>query len=250
MRSGEENVEPVSLAAAYAALQELLLESEDVTAFLEKLAALSAAVVPASACGITMRGERDAYTVARSSRLASEVDEIQYGRGQGPCLEAMQTGERVVVDDLTTDSRWPQYGPHALERGIYSSVSLPLTMDGSVVGALNLYGTSPHQFDADAIRTAEAFSRQSSTALTLMARHAEQVTLQTQLRAAIASRAVIDQAIGIVMAQRHCSSAVAFAVLREASQHRNVKLSQVAAELVETVSGVPPVPARPFVQRN
>jgi GAF domain-containing protein len=240
----------VTLAAAYGQLQSLLLESDDVAGFLEQLEVLSAAVVPATACGITLRGERDAFTVASSGQLARDADEIQYGRGQGPCLSAMNTGERVLITDLDDDDRWPEYRVHALERGIAGSLSLPLDVSGQTVGALNLYSTEPRHFDADAIRRADAFSRQSATALTLMMRHASQVTLAGQLREALESRAVIDQAIGIIMAQRHCSAAEGFAVLRQASQHRNVKLSAVAAELIESASGHPPQRPRPFSQRG
>jgi GAF domain-containing protein len=240
----------LSLVAAYGQLQSLLLETDDVAGFLEQLAVLSAAVVPASTCGITLRGERDAFTVASSDQLARDVDEIQYGRGQGPCLSAMNTGERVLITDLAQDERWPEYRTHAVERGIASSLSLPLTVSGQTVGALNLYGLKPGQFDAEATRRAEAFSRQSATALTIMMRHASQLTLAGQLREALESRAVIDQAIGVIMGQRRCSATEAFGVLRQASQHRNVKLSVVAAELIEAASGHPPQAPRPFTQRG
>ena len=240
----------LNLAAAYGQLQALLLETEDITGFLEQLAVLSAAVVPATACGITMRGERDAFTVASSHQLALDADEIQYGRGQGPCLSAMNTGERVLVTELAEDDRWPEYRTYATARGIASSLSLPLVVSGQTVGALNLYGDKPQQFDEDAIRRADAFSRQSATALTIMMRHDSQLTLSNQLRAAIESRAIIDQAIGIIMAQRHCNATDAFGALRQVSQHRNVKLNVVAAELIATASGHPPQPPRPFTQRG
>lgn len=248
--SEDETTDPVGLAAAYSELQDLLLASSDVTDFLQQLAALCAAVVPAAACGITMRGDREAFTVASSHELAREVDEIQYGRGQGPCLQALRTGEPVLVTDLTADDRWPDYATHALGRGIVSSLSLPLSVNGNTVGAINLYGTSTDQFGPQAASRADAFTRQAATALTIMIRHAEQVTLEGQLREALQARAIIDQAIGIIMGRQRINSTDAFAVLREASQTRNVKLSAIAAELVETTSGHPPEPPRPFVQRG
>ena len=194
---------PGDLAVAYTELQDRLLESTDVTAFLEQVAVLCAAAVPAAGCGITMRGDRSAFTVASSNELATEVDEIQYGRGQGPCLQTLHTGLTVAVPDLMTDERWPEYRTHALARGIRSSLSLPLTSGshgggGSVassgaVAALNLYGLAPHQFGPDEAGRANAFARHSSAALTIMVRHSEQLTLESQLREALASRAVIDQ---------------------------------------------------------
>ena len=248
--------DPGDLAVAYTELQDRLLESTDVTAFLGQVAVLCAAAVPASACGITMRGERSAFTVASNNELAAQVDEIQYGRGQGPCLQTLHTGLPVTVPDLMTDDRWPEYRTYALARGIRSSLSLPLTSgsgrgnDGSAVAALNLYGTSAGQFGPAETSRANAFARHSSAALTIMLRHSEQLTLEGQLREALASRAVIDQAIGIIMGQRRCTSSVAFAVLREASQRRNVKLSSIASELIETTTGEPPQAPRPFTRRD
>ncbi|HEX5288842.1 MAG TPA: ANTAR domain-containing protein [Streptosporangiaceae bacterium] len=71
-------------------------------------------------------------------------------------------------------------------------------------------------------------------------RQAEQADLTEQLRAALASRAVIDQALGVIMGQERCTSARAFEILRSASQNRNIKLREVAASIVTSVSGAPP----------
>src|SRR5206468_456137 len=107
--SAEGSDRRIELAAAYGELQNLLLEGADVIAFLEQVVHLAAAVVPAAACSITMRRDRTVTTAASSHDLAIAVDEIQYGRGQGPCLQALHTGQRVQVPDLAADSRWPAY---------------------------------------------------------------------------------------------------------------------------------------------
>jgi hypothetical protein len=99
--------EQIELAAAYSELQNLLLEGSDVTAFLDQVTRLAAAVAPATACSITMRRDQQVTTAASSDNLALAVDEIQYGRGQGPCLEALHTGRVVPVPDLAADVRWP-----------------------------------------------------------------------------------------------------------------------------------------------
>jgi AmiR/NasT family two-component response regulator len=66
--------------------------------------------------------------------------------------------------------------------------------------------------------------------------------LTAQLRAALASRAVIDQAIGILMAQQRCTAAQAFEILSIASQNRNAKLRRVAAGIITSLTGQPPQP--------
>ncbi len=234
------------LAAAYAELQNLLVERPDVTDFLHQVAVLAASVIPGSSCGITMRRDHEIATIANNDEFSVAVDEIQYGRGQGPCLEALRTDAVVAVPDLSREDRWPDYRIHALTYGVRSSLSLPLVIDGESRGALNLYSKTPNGFGTTETAASEAFARQAATALTIVFRNADQLELQDQLREALATRAVIDQAIGIIMGQHACNSSDAFDVLRNASQQRNTKLREVAAELIETVTGEPPRPPRPF----
>ena len=208
----------LDLAAAYVELQRLLLQSPDVDAFLSQIAVLAAAVTsPPSSCGVTLRRNGEVSTVAASSLLASQADEIQYGRGQGPCLHSMRTGEVVHIPDLAADDRWTDYKLNALAQGVRSSLSTPLFVDDQPVGALNLYTDTLHTFTPADITKARAFADQASAALTLVLRHAEHLDLQEQLRNALASRAVIDQALGIIMGQQRCNATDAFAVLRHAS---------------------------------
>lgn len=238
------------LASAYGELQNLLIDTPDVNGFLRDLAGLAVALIaPIASCGITLRRDGQPMTVAASGDLASLVDELQYGRGVGPCLEALHTGHIVVVADLAADDRWGDYRLHAIASGVGGSLSIPLTTGSTPVGALNLYTTQPHAFSAAEITQATAFAAQASGALTLVTRQANQAVLEGQLREALSSRAVIDQALGILMGQRECSSADAFAILRAQSQHRNVKLQFVAAELIQKVTGAPAQPPRPFTQR-
>jgi GAF domain-containing protein len=237
----------LALSAAYEELQRLLIDSTGVTDFLDQVAHLAASVIAGSSCGITLRRGGEVATVASSDRFATQVDEIQYGRGQGPCLEAMNTSTEVLVEDMATEQRWGDYRMHALTYGVRSSVSMPLRLDNeAALGALNLYSQAAYGFSARDTTRARDFARQAGTALSLVVRRAERTKLEDQLRDALATRAVIDQAMGIVMGQRQIGSAEAFTVLREASQAQNRKLSHVAADLIESITGQPPQPPRPF----
>jgi GAF domain len=162
-----------NLTAAHSELQNLL-DWPDVVGFLQQLAALSAALVPRTSCGVTMRRDDQAATVAGSDEFAMLLGEIQYGRGQGPCLQALRTGERVKVSDLATDDRWVEYRLHALAAGVRSSVSLPLTVNDATIGAVNLYSRARNSFGKKDIRRAEALALQAATALTMLLRHARQ----------------------------------------------------------------------------
>jgi GAF domain-containing protein len=91
---------------------------------------------------------------------------------------------------------------------------MPLTVPDRTIGALNLYSDRPHFFGEAQIRLAERFAQDATIAVGIAARLAAQSVLTSQLRASLASRAVIDQAIGVIMAQQRCTAADAFAVLR------------------------------------
>jgi GAF domain-containing protein len=235
------------LVEAFSALQLLLVSTQDVDSFLEELAKLAAdAVSPSASCGITVQRGGQPMTVASSGALAQQVDELQYDVGAGPCLETLATGAVIDVPELIGESRWGDYPAHALGQGVRSSLSTPLMVDGASVGALNLYGSHPHAFDGAARQQAETFATQAATALTLVLRNANRAAKSAQLEQALSSRTVIDQALGILMAQQRCAADEAFALLRRHSQNNNRKLRDVAADIITQVSGRPPLPAHGF----
>ena len=127
-----------------------------------------------------------------------------------------------------------------------SSLSLPLSVDGQSLGALNLYSAQRAAFGGAQRQHAEAFAGQCAAALAVILRQAQHAQVQEQLGAAIASRAIIDQAIGILMAQHRCNASTAFDLLRQASQHRNRKLRDLAAAIITNISGEPPDAPTPF----
>jgi len=221
-------------------LTELLLATPSFEDYAQHIVTLAAdRIVPGTAaCGLTLLVGGRATTVAASSDLATRVDEIQYGTGEGPCLAALETGDLVVVTDLQHDDRWDGYRVHALEQGVRSSLSVPIKRrDTATRGALNLYFTFPTTFDQGQVKEGLHFADKAAGALELATRLAEHATTTAQLQEAMASRSVIDQAIGIVMAQNRCSAEDAFDVLRKASQNRNVKLRVIATDVVRGVTG-------------
>jgi GAF domain-containing protein len=142
-------------------------------------------------CGIKLRQGRACTTVAASDETAAIVDEAQYGAGEGPCLEAIATERIVYVPAQKTDSRWRDYRLAALERGVRSSLSLPLFVEDTRAGALNLYGCVPDAFDAAAQQRADVFAGQAATSIALDLRFAR---ARAQVRpgrraAALANRA-------------------------------------------------------------
>lgn len=230
------------------ALQTLLLSGEDIEVFLQEVAELAADVVtPAASCGITTTRDGQYLTVASSDERAATVDETQYERHEGPCLHAFETGQVVDMPDVAVDTRWPRYSEHAKEMGLLSSVTTPLIVRGSTVGALNIYSfDTTHAFNDLEHQRLEVFAAQASAALALALRQAKSDATNAQLEQALASRTIIDQALGILMGQQRCSAEDAFVLLRTHSQNNNRKLRDVAADLIARTSGQDPQDAPRF----
>lgn len=242
-----EDLDRGDIAASITELQNLLLATSSIEEILQELTVLAArSVRDGLSCGITLQPNGHPVTVATSDLMAAQVDEVQYQLDQGPCLHSMRHSERVSVEDTVGEERWGGFSTRAAANGIRSSLSMPLTADG-IMGALNLYAPVPGAFGETEVRRAEIFAASASATLALAARQASSAALTGQLREALASRGVIDQALGIIMAQERCGSDQAFAILRAASQNRNVKLRDIAHQIVTSVSGEEPAPG-PFHQ--
>jgi GAF domain-containing protein len=233
-----------------AGLQNALLETDTVEQFLYELAVLAARAVgdgDAMSCGIALgRRGSAASTTACSDPLASQADRVQYQSGDGPALEAMRRVRPVSVRDTATAPGWPRFCLEARSLGIRSCYAVPLVNDGESVGALILYARRPDAFGPERARQAERFAGHAVGALTLSLRMASCADQNDQLRSSIMSRAVIDQALGVIMATERCPQDRAFAMLRTVSQNRNVKIRDLAATIVTQVSGEPPKPTAPF----
>jgi GAF domain-containing protein len=171
---------------------------------------------------------------------------VQYEAGDGPCLHAAQHNQQVRIDDMSADERWPKFASQAESAGILSSLSVPLVPGGEPVGALSLYAPRARAFGPEETSRAVAFAGHASGALALARRMASCNDLTDQLRSSMASRAVIDQALGVIMATERCPQDTAFAMLRNASQNTNIKLRDLAVTIVTRVSGAPPRPGAPF----
>jgi len=228
-------------------LQELLLATEDVENFLQNLIELAVTTIGGNiSAGVTVARDGRPATVASSDARAAQYDEVQYGHDEGPCLTAMRACKTVLIEDLASDQRFGAYRARALALGVRSSLSLPLDGGDHGIGALNLYSQRSYAFGPRAQAEARRFGEEASRALNLAFRLAHHLDVSDQLRAALTSRTVIDQTIGIIMGQNRCDADAAFAVLRTASQNRNVKLRVVAAEIVTAVSHRPPTAGHPF----
>jgi GAF domain-containing protein len=194
------------------------------------------AVPDAALTGLTMVVEGRAKTAVFTDEDAPEVDAAQYETGIGPCLDAFRHQEIFRIEDTEKDERWPSFSEAAAARGIRSVLSLPLVANHEGVGALNYYSRSPNTFSDRDVEVASQFAAHASIVLANAQAYWDAYQLSQDLGEAMKSRAVIEQAKGILMGAQHCGADEAFQILVRASQRENRKLRDIAAQVVAGAS--------------
>jgi GAF domain-containing protein len=220
-------------------LSRVALVDRTLSEVLTDITAIAAREIPgAEASSITLLRADKAFTAAHSGEMALAADELQYEHGYGPCMDAGRGGVLLRIDDMRTERRWPDYVAHVLTATpVLSSLSVPLPYQGSAIGALNNYSTKPAAFaSAESLRAATDVAEVIAVAVANADAHAQLFDQARNMRVAMESRAVIEQAKGVLMAQRHVDAEQAFEILREASQRYNRKLRDIAAGIVESAT--------------
>ena len=204
---------------------------------LQRVADLARGTIPGVAeASVTLVSDDRAITAAFTGTLARDLDESQYGRGYGPCLESAVGQEIREMPDARGECPWPDYARDCVRHGALSSLSVPMPVWETVHGALNLYALEPRAFDEEAnlARTCASYAAVAVGNVRLYETTRERAE---NLDIAMQHRAVIEQAKGILMSQRRCDAAEAFDLLAAASQRSNRKLCDIAAAMVQGVSG-------------
>ncbi|MDQ1630318.1 MAG: hypothetical protein QOC80_290 [Frankiaceae bacterium] len=164
-------------------------------------------------------------TLIPTDTFVAEADTLQSKLGEGPCLDAALKIPMVRVDDMAAETRWPKYAPRAAAMGVGSQLAMYLFQERQSLGGLNLYFDRPHSITTDTEDLAEFFAIHAALAMG----HAREVE---GLNRALASRRVIGQAVGIVMARYDLDENRAFQFLVRLSKQRNDKLRVVAEEII------------------
>lgn len=165
-----------------------------------------------------------------SEPLAADLDRLQHELKDGPGHQACETSSIVSTDDLSTESRWPAFSSKAQRWCIASVVSIPLIPEREFpgwCGWLTLSSRHPGPIPPASIGLAQTLGLYFSSTVN-SALHAR------SLEAALASRDLIGQAKGIIMARRNIDDDQAFAILQQVSQHTNRRLRDVAETVVRS----------------
>lgn len=227
------------LRVSLAGLSTLLTGGEPLTATLRHIAEFAVGAIPgADGAGLTMLGSGRPQTVVASADFVRAVDDVQYGLGEGPCVSAVAERCTQTSGSLGGERRWPRFGPRIGRMGVHSALSLPLLLGAErVVGALNVYAYGKDVFGPEAVRMGELFAGPAAVSVHNAQLLDDSVRLAEQLSAALGSRAVIDQALGILMSRTGAGPQEAFDRLRAMSQAQGVKAAEVARVLVAEAVG-------------
>ena len=218
---------------AFYQLGRLDLTSMPLGQVLQRVAELAQATIPgADEVSVTLLDGEKAHTAGFTGPVAAQLDERQYAAGFGPCMDAALGGEVVSLPDLGQDERYPGFSAVATRHGVRSSLSVGMPVPQRRVGGLNVYARKAHAFDDAAVDLARAFADYAAVALLNASLLESKEALARQLEQAMASRAAIEQAKGILMARTGCTPEEAFALLSRQSQNTNRKLHDVADDLV------------------
>jgi GAF domain-containing protein len=225
------------VTGALETLSELLDGDEDFRTHLQHVCEQVVRAVPGvDQATITLVDHGVPHTVVTTDEVVAGLDHEQYRTGAGPCLEAAETGKLVRVAAVDAARRWPVFARRATDAGMNSFLSAPLIVDEQHSGAVNCYSASGSGFADLDVAVLELYTAAAEMALRAHRRYQRASELAGQLRSAMDSRAVIEQAKGILMAVHRVSADAAFGLLSEQSQRGNVKIREVAQRFVATTT--------------
>ena len=225
---------PDHLSEGIAELSRLLVNEEALDDTLLRVADLACRNIGgADLAGVTLSRDGRPTTAVFTDPTSPEIDSAQYEAGVGPCLDAWRHQRVFRIESTADDEQWPAFSQAAVEHGIESTISFPLAVRGNGIGVLNLYAKQPAAFTPDDEKIGMLFAEQASVALANAQLYDSAYRLTQQLQEALTSRAVIDQAKGILIGQHGVGADEAFSILRTTSQRENRKLRDVAQELVD-----------------
>jgi GAF domain-containing protein len=226
--------------AAFAELSKIMLGAQPLSETLTRVAELAQQTIPgAGQVSVTLMEGGKVSSVSFTGPLAARLDERQYETGFGPCMDAALSGSTVAIDDTAHTDTYPDFGRLAARHGVTHTMSIGLPVEQRTVGALNVYGMDGTPFDESTAELARAFASYAAVSVANAGVYASTATLAENLQKALESRAVIDQAKGILMREHHYSADAAFDELVRLSNNSNRRLRGIAQDIVDDVQRGP-----------
>lgn len=222
------------LARTLVELADTLVADFDVVELLTLLADRCVEVLNVEAAGLMLVApEGDLRVMASSSETMRVLELFEVQSQEGPCLDSYRTGEQVVNQDLgVAKDRWPQFADEALAAGFRTVHALPMRLRGVVIGALNLFCVDPGEMAQDDLKAAQAMADVATIAVLQHRAALEAQVVNDQLNYALNSRVVIEQAKGMIAERENLNMEEAFSALRNHARNHNLRLVDVARDVI------------------
>jgi hypothetical protein len=225
----------VAVQTAFDELGRLSFADHSLESVVQRVTALATEVLPGEpVTSVTIIDRGKPVTVASSGELALRLDQVQYELGSGPCLAAAATGRRSELVDTRAPTAWTEFAARAAERGCGSVLAFPLPVQERVSGSLNVYARRFAVPDRRTLDLVARFAAYAVVPVSNMYLYESAVERAGHLQTALDSRAVIDQAKGILMERFKLTADQAFQVLTRVSMESNTKVRDVAERFVQT----------------
>ena len=222
------------LAKAVVELADTLVADFDVVDLLVVLADRCVEVLGVDAAGIMLVApDGDLRVMASSSEAMRVLELFELQAEEGPCLDAYRTGQAIMNQDLdASDGPWPRFAAEALAAGFHSVHALPMRLRGNVVGALNLFHVGTGAMDEADVVAAQALADIATITILQHRGTREAQVVNEQLNHALNSRVVIEQAKGMIGERKGLNMEMAFATLRNHARSHNLRLADVARDVI------------------
>jgi len=226
--------------SAVSALTQYFVGNQTLSESLHQVAELMTVALPQTDhVGITMMVEGKLRTSIFTHPEVPEMDQAQYRTGEGPCIDAYRHGVPYVIESTREPGPWQAFRDSARGHGVLSTLSLPLITHEVSIGAMNLYAESEAAYGTDDLEIGLLFASQAAFLLANAQAYWDARMLSENLEQAMQSRASIEQAKGIIMSSMRCTPEEAMNVLIRQSQDQNIKVRELAAEIVRNASNRP-----------
>ena len=225
---------PSELVESVEALSRLVLSEEDLSSTSDRIVKLAVhAVEGAEDCSISLARGGEIITIASTSDVGTTIDRLQYETKQGPCLSSIADHAIFRIPEMERDETWPTFSKRAAaETGTKSMLAFVLKVQEEALGGLNMSSSKVDAFDEEDIAMGTLFAAQAGVTLANALTHAANLEKVGQLEEGIKTRQMIGQAVGILMTTHHVDPDAAFDILKRISQSANIKLRDIAQDLV------------------
>ncbi len=218
------------ISAAFVAVADTLVADYDLIDLLHTLVDVCADVLDVSAAGLVLADDDgDLQLLASTSEQADLVEIMQLAAGAGPCVDAFRTGVVVDIADIAeSGEQWPEFKAAALGQGFRAVHATPMRLRGQVLGAMNLFSTTPGNLNAADAGVAQALADVATIGILQERSIRETGIVAEQLQWALESRVIIEQAKGVLAALDGTGVDAAFRKLRDYARNNNLTLRSVA----------------------